>query len=216
MPVPDRKQMESLYHIFNSFTLNDQRNYYQRTLDRYRKSTAQVNTIRAMLSLLTGLSSALAGLIVQSIFINGACAPNAFPTISGETGFCENIKLAVSLLMVIAVVAPALGGAFGTLADLFQWDRLVTIYDVSLENIEVADASSPDTEMDDMTYWASLRAFTEGTLNVMRDETAQWGQLIRTPEQVEKFIASARADAEKAAERPSDSTTPPEPGGTAQ
>ncbi len=216
MPVRERKQMEALYHIFNNFTLNDQRNYYRATLDRYRKSAAQVNTIRALLSLLTGLASALAGLIVQSIFVSGACAPNAFPTISGNTDYCSNIKLAVSLLMVIAVVAPALGGAFGTLADLFQWDRLVTIYDVSLENIEVADASSPDTEMDDMTYWASLRAFTEGTLNVMRDETAQWGQLIRTPEQVEKFIASARADAEKAAQRPSDNTTPPETGGTAQ
>src|SRR5690349_1485226 len=106
MPVPDRKQMEALYHIFNDFTLNDQRNYYRATLDRYRTSAAQVNTIRALLSLLTGLASALAGLVVQSIIISGACAPNAFPTISGNSDYCGNIRFAVSILMVIAVVAP--------------------------------------------------------------------------------------------------------------
>ncbi|HLY26365.1 MAG TPA: hypothetical protein VKQ72_08495, partial [Aggregatilineales bacterium] len=91
-----------------------------------------------------------------------------------------------------AVVAPALGGAFGTLADLFQWDRLITIYKTAEENVIVAEALAPDIAMPDGEYWAALQAFTEGTLTVMRDETAQWGQLIRDPEQIRNFIEQAR------------------------
>ena len=38
----------------------------------------------------------------------------------------------------------------------------------------------------------------KGTLNVMRDETAQWGQLIRTPKQIEDFVANEGAVANRA------------------
>jgi hypothetical protein len=46
-----------------------------------------------------------------------------------------------------------------------------------------------------VNYNAALRAFAEGTLSVMRDETAQWGQLIRPPRQIEEFL---QAEARKA------------------
>jgi hypothetical protein len=84
------------------------------------------------------------------------------------------------------------------LADLYQWDRLVTVYSAALENIEVADARSPDPEMDDLSYRAALNAYMDGTLSVMRDESAQWGQLIRTPAQIEKFLQDQVAKAEAA------------------
>jgi PHP family Zn ribbon phosphoesterase len=88
-------------------------------------------------------------------------------------------------------VAPAIGAAFTTLADLFQWDRQTQIYDTALENLEVADAQSPLASMNDIEYQAALNAFSEGTLTVMRDETTQWGQLIRTPESLQKYIDAA-------------------------
>jgi hypothetical protein len=189
--VPDRRHMEALYQIFNKATLDDQRKYYKSALTKYRSSAQQVNTIRAIFSLLTGLASAAAGFIVQANYVAGNCTP------PGTAPNCGTIQVLVNLLLVIAVIAPAIGGAFGTLADLYQWDRMVTIYDVSLENIEVADSRSPDPEMEDEMYWYSLRAFVEGTLSVMRDETAQWGQLIRTPEQLDKYIDTARQRAEE-------------------
>jgi len=61
--IPDRKYMELLYSMFNEFTLADQRNYYKATLQKYRDSAQQVNMIRAVFSLLTGLASAAAGFL---------------------------------------------------------------------------------------------------------------------------------------------------------
>jgi hypothetical protein len=116
---------------------------------------------------------------------------------------------------------PVLGQIFNTLADLYQWDRMITIYDSALENIEVADAQSPLPDMDDVVYAASVRAFTEGTLAVMSDETAQWGQSIRTPPQLERFVAEQReraqrsgGDADFNAERERTGNQNPPPTGT--
>ena len=114
-----------------------------------------------------------------------------------DTGYCINLKIVVGILMVTAVVAPALGAASTTLADLFQWDRMTAIYDAALENIEVADAQSPYDDMDDLTYRAALRAMVEGTLTVMSDETAQWGQSVRTPVQLDKFVDEEREKLER-------------------
>lgn len=224
-PEMERKRMEAAYRVFELFALQDQRGYYRSQVKRNRTAATQVNRIRAIFALLTGLASALAGLIVtltptdcQSARLLSALndtgvevfevtpefAPTLDPSLSapvtrqsaqsnmeaaGRSAGCTVIELAVPFLLILAVLAPALGGAFGTLSDLFQWDRLVNIYEVALENLEVADARSPVQRMDDEHYRASLKGYTEGTLAVMRDETAQWGQVIRTPEALEKFVA---------------------------
>ncbi len=205
-----RTDLEARYELFNKFALDDQRNYYKNTLTKYRLSARQVNRLRAIFAFLTGLSAAGAGFIVQSNFVTGArCNTMAVngvaPTVSGD---CANLQVLVYIFMVGAVVMPVLGQIFNTLADLYQWDRMITIYDSALENIEVADAQSPLPDMDDVIYAASVRAFTEGTLAVMNDETAQWGQSIRTPPQLERFVAEQRdrarrtgADADYNAER---------------
>src|SRR5262245_39135251 len=184
MPPLERKQMEALYDLFKDAALEDQRRYYKRTVNRHRKAAAQVNRLRALFALLTGLSSALAGLIVAYGVAGGAlesCNASALSTIASGapvveatqtpeeeaaiasgTGTpqpsCAALNTLVPLLLVIAVVAPALGAAFTTLADLYQWDRLITVYDVALENLEVADAQSPVSSMDDLVYRAALRA----------------------------------------------------------
>lgn len=182
-----RKQMEALNIIFDKFALGDQRSYYRSIVDSYRKAAAQINFMRALSSLLAGLSAALAGLIVQSSYVTGSC------TVGDPTSVCNTTDFFMFGLMLLAVLSPAIGGALTTLADLYQWDRLITVYDDALKNLALADARSPDPEMDDLTYRASLAAFSEGTLNVMFDESGQWGQMIRTPKQIEDFLAAAQA-----------------------
>lgn len=134
---------------------------------------------------------------------SGQTAPNA------QGGAAESSSLAgcggwsgvLVILLITSVVAPALGGAFSTLADLYQWDRLINVYESALENIEVADAKSPVDQMDMEHYRASLQAYSLGTLSVMRDETAQWGQIIKTPDQLDAFIKASMAQTEAAAQK---------------
>jgi hypothetical protein len=172
-----RKDLEALYETFDNFVLEDQRSYYRSAISKSRTSASQVNAYRALFALMTGLASAFAGLIVAFYFTpGGECVVN-----SGTLG-CNALSVVVFISIIIGVVAPVIGGAFGTLADLYQWDRLTTVYDAALENIEVADAR----------FHASLIAYMEGTLSVMRDEAAQWGQLIRTPAAIEKFLEDAQ------------------------
>lgn len=189
-----RADMEARYLLFNEFALGDQRKYYQSTLKKYRAAASQVNRLRALFAFLTGFSAAAAGLIVQTNFVDGAqCRPPGF--VQGVTELppeCSGLSFLVYVFITLGVVMPALGAFFNTLADLYQWDRMIQIYDAALENIEVADAQSPVPEMDDLVYRASARAFVEGTLVVMSDETAQWGQAIRTPIQLEQFIEDER------------------------
>lgn len=250
-PPPNRDYYKGLYLLFQRFALEDQRKYYERTSNRYRQAASQVNVLRAFFAFITGLSSALGGVIVAAYIVpgsfanNGACATRdviatvqgASQTIPGgetdpqatqspeanlnltqeqeativraaEVGYCDNLKIFIGLLMIISVVAPALGAAATTLADLYQWDRMTAIYDAALENIEVADAQSPMDDMDELTYRAALRAMVEGTLTVMSDETAQWGQSVRTPAQLDKFIEEERTKLERSSSnRQAQSTT---------
>lgn len=211
----NRQHLEALYEVFKVVALEDQRQYYRFRLARCRKAAGQVNFLRALFSLFTGLASALAGLLIATAaggsLVNDCALDRLVPiatNAAAEAGVditaaaasvnaanadldCTLINVVVPLLLVVAVVAPALGAAFTTLADLFQWDRQTQIYDTALENLEVADAQSPLGAMNDIEYRAALNAFAEGTLTVMRDETTQWGQLIRTPESLQKYIDAA-------------------------
>ncbi|MEZ4669685.1 MAG: hypothetical protein R3E39_17410 [Anaerolineae bacterium] len=204
----NRDDLEVRYALFQKFALEDQRNYYNNTLGKLREAAGQVNRYRAFFAFMTGFSSALAGFIVQSAFISGArCTADPLPS------DCGTLTVLVSFFIVMSVVMPALGAFFTTLADLYQWDRTITIYEGAVENIEFADAQSPINEMDDPVYRASLTAYTEGTLLVMSDETAQWGQSIRTPPQTAEFIARMEKHAEqfKGVADPSQQEPPPPP-----
>jgi hypothetical protein len=181
--------MEARYQLFNEFALDDQRSYYESTINKYREAASQVNRFRALFAFLTGFAAAVAGFLVQSNFATGArCAAGVSPL----PGDCGNLQVTVVIFVILSVAAPAFGAFFSSLADLYQWDRMNTIYDTALENIELADAQSPLDDMDDVRYRAGLSAFAEGTLQVMSDETAQWGQSIRTPPQIEQYVESAR------------------------
>lgn len=187
-----RKDLEVRYEMFDKFALVDQRAYYLRTIEKHDEASGQVNRIRAAISLFTGIAAAVAGLIVAVYFTsNGSCAQTVtdFPPHCGYLGFI------VDAAILLSVALPALGGFFGTLADLYQWDRQISIYKAAAESIEVADAHSPYEEMDELTYRASLVAYSLGTLQVMSDETAQWGQSIRTPKSLEVYVEEAKQKA---------------------
>lgn len=196
-PLP-RDDMKARYELFDRFALSDQRNYYKRSIEKYSKSAKQVNLIRALMALITAVASALAGLLIATNFTAGGMC-NADTIGAGGTypQICTTLQIGISFLVILSIAMPAFGGFFTSLADLYQWDRLISIYDSAVENIEVADSRSPDDEMDDLDYRASLRAFVEGTLQVMSDETAQWGQSIRTPRAIEEFIQEEREKAAK-------------------
>lgn len=192
----ERKDLEFRYRLFEHYALNDQRTYYQTTIERHRSAARHVNRLRAIFALLTGLAAAVAGLIVQAMFVNNLpCSAETLAQLDAVPSNCLALQFVVGICIVLCVAMPAFGAFFSTLADLYQWDRMIEIYDVALENIEVADARSPLPDMDDISYRASVRAFAEGTLQVMQDETAQWGQSIRTPSSLDKFIAEEREKA---------------------
>ena len=205
-----REHMRAVHSVFQYFALEDQRAYYARTIERSRSAARRTSQLRAGFSLLTGIASAFVGLLVA--FYREQC----FVGVPPADGDCTTVVTIVNIALVVAVVAPALGSAFTTLNDLYQWDRAIAIYESALENIEVADAQSPDEEMDDEMYEKALRAYAEGALAVKNDETAQWGQLIRPPQQLETFIAQAQTQVARAQSEatgtPSTPTTPDIPG----
>jgi hypothetical protein len=188
-----RKDLEVRYQMFDKFSLVDQRAYYHRTIEKHDMASGQVNRIRALISLLTGASAAVAGLFVGIFFTtSGSCVLG-----TTDPNFCTGLNIVVDIAILLSVALPALGGFFGTLADLYQWDRQISIYKAAADSIEVADAHSPYDEMDDLTYRASLIAYSQGTLQVMSDETAQWGQSIRTPKGLQAYVEEAREKAAK-------------------
>lgn len=262
----ERMRMRAAYRIFQWFSLEDQRNYWQRASVQYRRAGNQVNFIVAVFAFIAGLAAAMAGLLatgwlVPGSFVNnGACAEltdsqglvrsmqqlglvtqeqeeagalqefgallSASPiaqarvdgaefvaTLSDMAGIdsvqCATIQSLAHVLMLVAVVAPAVGGAFTTLAGLYQWDRSANLYESALESLEVADSQSPLDDMDTLTYRAALRAYVENTLQVMSDESAQWGQSVRPPAQLEQFLNEEREKAMRATRF----TNPWNPGG---
>ena len=192
----DFQNTQARYRLFDQFALKDQKVYYERTIEKNRKAGAQVNQYRALFAFLTGLCAALAGLVAQSMLVDSATCG-----IGDAPGYCNAVEGFAILLAIFAIVFPAFGTFFSTLSDLFQWDKLTSIYQASLDNLEVADSLSPSENIppeDFPIYKASVYAFAEGALNVMRDETAQWGQAVRTPAQLEEFIAKEREKAAQA------------------
>ena len=167
-----REHMKTLCDIFDTFALKDQDLYYHTTVDQYRKAAQQVNMARASFAGLGGIASALV-------------------LVASQVGWPGEIKVA---LIMVAIVSPALGVATNALSDLYQWDRLVRVYEQSRDSLVVADAQSPPDKIeDDVEYRGHLDAFVEATLQVMREETSQWGQLIQPPQQTQQFIDRAQA-----------------------
>lgn len=163
--------------LFTRFALEDQRSYYENRVKTNRDAARGVNFLRASFTLIAALASIMASVIV-STEAGKVCAENA-----GD-GTCQ----VLSVLAIISILSPAFGAGFTMLADLYQWNRMVQVYEVALENLAVADAETPFEKMTTYQYVASQKAFAEGTISVMKDEQSQWGTLIRTPPKVDQFL----------------------------
>ncbi|RMF78579.1 MAG: hypothetical protein D6737_14295 [Chloroflexi bacterium] len=192
----ERKEMEARYRLFEQGVLQDQRSYYHHAIEVNEQAAASANRWRATFALIAGIASIIIALLASDATPGDAFAAcyQAAPNVDETCTF--TVKYIIPVLLVISVVAPALGAAFTTLADLYQWDRLTAIYTTATKSLAIADALSPLDEMDDPVYLASLDAFAEGTLRVMRDETSQWGQLIKTPDALQKYIDEAKQTAD--------------------
>lgn len=182
--VVEREYAEAMFKVFEEFALTDQRNFYKKKVRENETAGTEVNILRAVAAFVAGLASALAALLVAlNLGTSGQC------TIDDPAFVCQWL---LPFLAITAVIAPAIGAAFTTIADLYQWDRLAQIYRYALESLVVADSLSPEPEDDNETYWLGVRAYAEGTLGVMSDESAQWGTLIRTPQQIQNFVQQSQ------------------------
>jgi hypothetical protein len=166
-----RKEMVARYHLMNKYVLEDQRSYYDRAIEKNKASASGVNILRSSFTLAAGITSALIAFL---------------PVSAGD------YPLLIGGLVVVSVIAPTFGSAFSTLADLYQWERLISIYETARRSLAIADSLSPMEEMPDDIYLASLDAFSESTLRVMRDESAQWGQVIKTPERLKEYVENVQ------------------------
>src|SRR5688572_12583957 len=93
--------METLVAIFDKFCVDDQRKYYATKEQQYREAMRGATWIRAGMALVTGLASALV------VFL------------AGDTSLATLGVLRI--LVIIAIIAPAIAAGFNTLADLYQW-----------------------------------------------------------------------------------------------
>ncbi|MCA9915137.1 MAG: hypothetical protein KC496_17400 [Anaerolineae bacterium] len=191
----NRTDLELRYELFDRFATKDQTAYYYKSVEQNQRDARRIRRIRATLALLTGASAAIAAYMSQlPCAIDGSC------------------QLMITILLVLSVALPAAGGFFTSLADLYQWERLVQIYENARRNLKSADALSPAPDDTDPDYIHNLYAYIEGTLQVMSDETAQWGQAIREPKATEKTIkdAQARVDRLLQQNQPQEPPTPEE------
>lgn len=110
---------------------------------------------------------------------------------------CDTARNAITIMIILSITLPAIGGFFSSLSDLYQWERLTAVYANANQNLIYADALSPDPEEPYEEYFTSYHAYVEGALQVMSDETKQWGQAIRKPEKTDEFIERMRDRARK-------------------
>lgn len=190
----NRKDYEARYKIFDRFALNDQRKYYSNKTALFRSARGQVNVIRALMALLTGLATAAAVLIASKAY-GGNCVNTSMQSIEAaaafsELAYCGTLRFFTGILAAASIILPAVAGFFGALQSIYQWDRFVQIYKDALENLETADAqlTSRPGSISDSRFMDAYVAYTEGTLEVMASETAQWGQSIKTPAQIDAFV----------------------------
>lgn len=171
-PLPNRERMKALNAIFENHALNDQISFYQKKSQRSRRAFYQSNTMRAIFAFLGGLASAIVAALSN--------AP-------------EEV---VTAFVMVAIIAPALATAVATYSSVYDWERLAKIYRDALNNVYLADALSPREEMTDEEFYMYLTAYTDAVLDIMHEETAQFGNMIRSSQQIQDFLDKSRQRAQ--------------------
>ena len=198
-PKPaERTNSEARYDVFQRFIFEDQRDYYVNKVRRNQRAAGQVNNWHALFALLAGSSSALAALLLAI----GIKPPAETCTVVLLGWNCDTWSHILVALPFLSVVFPALAAAFGTLADLYQWDRLESIYEATGKSLKKVHASAPRHHTADADYQTWVETYAMSVLAVMSAEATQWGQEIKTPEALEKFKTDMEARARAASQPP--------------
>jgi len=173
--LPSREYVRALYLMFDRFVHQDQQTYYRIAINRYRAASNTTSQYRVLSTLLSALAFTLVGLLVA---INPGQCITGTPT--GDCGLTQAVVIAAIL---ISGTAAGLSLLFTSMIETYQHARMIELYEHSSEEMQTANALSPDFEMDDAAFLRSFTQAAEATLSVMEVETAQWGALSRDPEQ---------------------------------
>jgi hypothetical protein len=185
-----RYTAEALNLLFTERAYEDQAEYYEQRTRRNKLSVKQVTALRATLAFFAGLSSASATLLFTFKVRSGCPTFAAIDLAKVVPGAeCSVLSAVLIALPIFCIVFPALGAAFHTLSDLYQWERLGTVYETAMANLKSAGAKAPLPSMSNTAYDKLLEIYALNTLAAMRDEATQWGQLIKAPDATTTFIA---------------------------
>jgi hypothetical protein len=97
----------------------------------------------------------------------------------GDIWVCGIFEVTTRLLIIAALGSGAAALLFLILPLLYQWERLIAVFQSSLNSLEDIDASSPLRSQpiaDDAEYRRVVEAFTEDVLRVLEAESSQYGQ----------------------------------------
>jgi hypothetical protein len=188
--TPERSLHEVLYDLFRKNYFDDQVDYYQKTRLRYERLSKFVDNRRLMASALTILFSALVSLTAGFLASRASCSPGATPT---PDSICTAGEWFVLALVVLTAILPGFGWLLSTLLELYQWTRFTELYESAQNNLQYVESSiSPDPLMNDEEFVASVRDFANNSIKVLVDESAQWGQLNRTPLDINQRLVESR------------------------
>jgi hypothetical protein len=139
--------------LYRKHRFEDQRAFYDSRRREFEAARDQVLWLIAVFMVLTAAVAALAS---------------------------ANVGGLKSLWSVLAVAFPALSTALSAYNALYAFERQAKIYDDAANALLRARADSPDLKppMDDAAFQEALRAHVEQIEQILRNEQAQWGQLI--------------------------------------
>jgi hypothetical protein len=124
------------------------------------------------------------GAPIDSVAVGAAVAD----LIAIQSSNCDLIQGVVNFLMVMAVVTSSITVIFTMLYSIYQWDRFAGIYESSLNNLDVLDSYSPVGMLSNRAYRDTLSIYAVNVLSGMREFAAQWGQPIRTAEEIQSLM----------------------------
>lgn len=169
----ERERDEAMWRLLRRFLYDNASVYYKTKIDRYRRVNSLCNRFGAFSNVMAGIYIAAAGVItvVRQVFSLD------LPGLAGVCGgpVCDILALLVPLLIIASLFSAASALLFGILPLIYQWERLIVIFETSLDNLDQVDAE-PDDTLPDAAFRSQFEAFIEAALRVLETEAAQYGQ----------------------------------------
>jgi hypothetical protein len=148
-----RERDQQFLALYEKHRFEDQRAFYDSRRREFDSARDQVLWLIAVFMVLTAVVAALAS---------------------------ANVGGLKALWSILGVAFPALSTALSTYNALYAFERQAKIYGDAANALLRAHADSPDLKppMDDAAFQEALSAHVEQVEQILRNEQAQWGQLI--------------------------------------